>query len=133
MNPMTFAKPRLMRWNDNAITDHNRSDLDVSVERIETSQRMANGTMRKYVIADKRTFSVSWDDLPHAAEYAVDGFWAGREIEAFYNTADAFTLEITEGDGTVNTYTVVFTDFSKSIKKRGTYDTWSLDIEMEEI
>lgn len=34
---MTFAKPRLMRWSNNAVTDHNRGELSIDVERIEKS------------------------------------------------------------------------------------------------
>jgi hypothetical protein len=46
------------------LSDHNRSSLEVSTERIEQRQRMANGTMRSYHIADKLTISTSWDMLP---------------------------------------------------------------------
>lgn len=131
---IAFEKPQLMEWNGNKITDHNRSELSISVERIESPKRMANGMMRKYVIADKRTFSVSWDDLPHEAAWTIDGFWGGREIEKFYNTnAGAFTLKITNGDGVVENFSVVFSDFSKRINKRGAYDFWNVDVSMEEV
>lgn len=134
MGAMTFLKPQLMKWGPDKITDHNRSDLSVDVERIETSHRMANGTRRSYIIADKRTFSCSWDDLPHSAEFTVDGFWGGREIENFYNAqTQPFDLVLTNGDGTTNTYKVVMTEFSKSIKKRGRYDFWDVDITLEEV
>ena len=130
----TFIKPRLMRWNNNAITDHNRSSLAMSVERIEKATRMANGTMRKYVIADKTSFTVSWDELPNVTQYTVDGFWGGRAMETFYRTTPgSFVLEITEGDSTVKTFNVMFTDFSYSIVKRGRYDTWTVNVTMEEV
>lgn len=129
-----FDKPQLMEWAGNKITDHNRSDLQISVERIETSKRMANGTLRKYVVADKRTFGTSWDDLPHDAAWTVDGFWGGRQIEEFYNNnAGSFVLRLTMGDGTIESYTVVFTSFSKDILKRGEFDFWQVSVEMEEI
>lgn len=132
--PMKFPKNALMEWNGNKVTDHNRSDLSVDVERIESTKRMANGTLRKYVIADKRKFSVSWDDLPHAGAWAVDGYWGGQEIESFYNTnAGAFTLKVTNGDGTSQSFTVVFSGFSKNITKRGVYDFWQVDVSMEEV
>jgi hypothetical protein len=94
---------------------------------------MANGLMRKYVIADKRTFSTSWEGLPHAATRTVDGKWGGREIEAFYNAqAGPFNLEIVDGDATVHVYSVMFTEFSKTITRRGSYDFWNISITMEE-
>lgn len=46
------------------LSDHNRSAIDISTERIEQRQRMANGTMRSYHIADKLKISTSWDMLP---------------------------------------------------------------------
>ena len=134
MAAMTFVRPRLMRWNNNAITDHNREALGISVERIEKKQRMANGTMRKYVVADKRTFSTSWEMLPKKTADTVDGFWGGEAMETFYNAnAGSFTLEVTDGDGTVNTYSVMFSEFSKEITKRGSKDFWQISVSMEEV
>jgi hypothetical protein len=46
------------------LSDHNRESLSVSTERIEQRQRMANGTMRSYHIADKLNISISWSMLP---------------------------------------------------------------------
>lgn len=131
---MLFGKPRLMRWNGNAITDHNRAELTVDTTRIEKSNRMANGTLRKYVITDKLKFSTSWDMLPETAARAVDGFWAANEMQNFYtSTPGAFTLELTYADGTIKTYTVMFTDFGKVLKKRGAYNMWSVNVTMEEV
>lgn len=46
------------------LSDHNRNDLDVSTQRFEQRQRMINGSMRSYHIADKLTISTSWNLLP---------------------------------------------------------------------
>lgn len=132
--PIILAKPRLMRWSGNAITDHNRSELQISSERIEKKQRMANGTMRKYVVADKNTFSVSWRELPHSASFTVDGYWGANEMFTFYSsTIGAFDLEITYGDGSTETFSVMFSDFSSSINKRGFYDFWETSVTMEQV
>lgn len=132
--PLTFLKPRLMRWNTNAITDHNRAELQVTLERIERKNRMANGTMRKFVVVDKRTFTTTWDMLPKLTTQTVDGYWGGEAIESFYNaTKGAFTLEVTDGDGDVATYTVMFSDFSKNVQKRGSVDFWNISVTMEEV
>lgn len=134
ITPIKFEKNAIMEWNGNKITDHNRSELDVSVERIETTKRMANGIMRKYVVADKRSFSVSWDELPFSKDFTVDGFWGGREIEDFYNNnVGPFTLKITNGDGKTESFTVMMTDFSKRISKRGAFDMWNVGVELEEV
>lgn len=132
----TLLKPRLMRWNTFNVTDHNRAAVSVDVERIETAKRMANGLMRKYYVADKRTFSTSWEMIPNAAGFTVDGHGGADDIENFYNTTEgAFTLELTLGNSpyTVKTYTVMFTDFSKKLNKRGKFDFYDVDVTMEEV
>jgi len=53
------------------LSDHNRSAIDVKPERIENRQRMINGRMRSFHIADKVRISVSWDMLP-SRRYAGD-------------------------------------------------------------
>lgn len=46
------------------LSDDNRSELSFNKERIENRQRMINGTMRSYHVADKLAISWSWDMLP---------------------------------------------------------------------
>jgi hypothetical protein len=46
------------------LSDDNRSPIDFEINRIENKQRMVNGRMRSYHIADKARINVSWDMLP---------------------------------------------------------------------
>jgi len=46
------------------LSDHNRAEISMANERIEQRQRMANGTMRSFFIADKLTIDTSWSMLP---------------------------------------------------------------------
>jgi hypothetical protein len=46
------------------ISDHNRSEINIINQRIEQRQRMANGTMRSFFIADKLIIDTSWLMLP---------------------------------------------------------------------
>lgn len=46
------------------LSDDNRDPIDVSINRIENRERMINGRMRSHHIADKRSFSISWKNLP---------------------------------------------------------------------
>jgi hypothetical protein len=46
------------------LSDDNRSELNFNKERIENRQRMINGTMRSYHVADKLSISWSWDMVP---------------------------------------------------------------------
>jgi len=49
------------------LSDHNRSSLNMTKERIENRERMINGSMRSYHVADKITISTSWQRLPSRA------------------------------------------------------------------
>ena len=68
-----------------ALTDHNRQPIVVTPTLIEQATRMANGTMRKYVIASKNTFSVDWKDIPSQSSNTVDSNYSSAWLSAFYN------------------------------------------------
>jgi hypothetical protein len=86
------------------LSDHSRSPLEFGTQRIENRQRMVNGRMRSYFIADKRTLSVSWEMLPSRSfslepnfstttgkptgagtQYTIDGGAGGAELLDWYN------------------------------------------------
>jgi hypothetical protein len=46
------------------LSDHNRAGISIDITRIESRQRMINGSMRSYHTADKITASTSWTRLP---------------------------------------------------------------------
>lgn len=153
---MSWQQNAIMYWSTdgstwNKISDHNRSPLDVSWERLERKNRMAGGTLRRYSVAKKRTFTCSWEMFPSKMTPSydgktgvgtVDGGWAGENIENFYNTVDgSFWIKLRKGtdeskaigDGSIEIVKVMFTDFSKSVTKRGIVDFWSLDVSLEEV
>lgn len=133
--PVTLLKPRLIQWNSNAITDHNRAPLQTTVDRIETKTRMANGTMRSYWIADKRKWTTSWDMLPGITVGTVDGFWGADAMESFFNTnyGQPFTLTLTLSTGESQAYTVLFENFSKSLSKRGKFNFYDVNVSLVEV
>ena len=134
----------LMFWHDGfefkKVTDHNRSALDITVERLENLQRMAGGRMRRQVVGKKRTFTCSWENLPAANNRGpntmatVDGGMAGEDIEKFHDDYDqGFNMQLREGNGDITTYAVMITDFSKTVVKRGINDLWNLTITLTEV
>lgn len=140
------ATPETATWVK--VTDHNRAALDVGVERIETKQRMADGTMRRYVVAKKRTWGLSWEMLPHRNDIVgfpgtVDDGMAGSQMESFHDLNDGeFYMRLKSGDGTVTTgpVLVMITEFSKNVVKRSpvgdgtaSLEFWNLDISLEEV
>lgn len=72
-NPETISDPELL---DQFIvlSDHGRSPLSFNPQRIEKRERMINGRMRSYHIADKLTLSTSWDMLPSRSYNAFPDF-----------------------------------------------------------
>ena len=46
------------------LTDHNRSEISITPILIEKEARMANGTLRKFVVSKKDIISTSWSFLP---------------------------------------------------------------------
>ncbi len=116
------------------LSEHNRGPVNVSAERIETSQRMANGYKRKWWVADKKSWRVSWEDLPHDSDKTVDGKAGGKWIEDFhYNNPGEFWLFVRLPNGTQSQYRVMMSDFDKDIVKRGAYEFWRVNMTLEEV
>ena len=131
------------------ITEHNRQPLSINTERIESSQRMANGTLRKYFIADKLILDVSWEMIPSFRNETVDGGWGAEDIKNFYESSagrGAFRVKINptvfdpalvqEQDGALSddyTYTMAFTSCDFTVLKRGLQTFWSVNISLEQV
>lgn len=143
------------------LTDHNREQVDVSNQLIEHAQRMANGRMRKYVIANKRTFTTAWKDLPSNPANVVDynkhvyPTVSSAWLSAFYN-ANVFlpvyirfthSIETVPATGSIpsdttyqssttgsETIQCFITKFEVKTKKRmKAWDYVDMDIEFQEI
>ena len=87
-------------WFD--LTDHNRQPLEFGYDNVEKDMRMANGFMRKFVIAQKRTIAMSWQNVPSitsassiiktasgglldvVSNLTVDGKYGAAWIKKFY-------------------------------------------------
>jgi len=131
------------------VSEHNRSPLSFNNNRIEQSTRMANGTLRRYFVADKLNISVSWEMLPSFRNETVDGGWGAEDLKNFYESSagrgpfriklnpTAFNPELVEqADGFLAddyTYTVMFTSCDFSIVKRGLQTYWNVTISLEQV
>jgi hypothetical protein len=144
----TWKTNPVMEWSTDGgttwyqITDHGREPLTVTVERIENVQRMADGTLRRYVVAKKRTFQCNWTNIPSVTGTHLANGQPGSYIENIHDTVNGpFYIRLRAGADRDTTFTglsgtiyqVMITDFSKDIVKRSTaYDMWNLDITLEE-
>jgi hypothetical protein len=145
-----FYKPALLVLNNQKASDHSRQPVSITANRIETAKRMADGTLRKYYVATKHELNVSWELLPHTANYTVDGFMGARELETMYeSTPGAFQVTLVSGQIAKNgdavfvhqgrsykadSYLMHFKDFSLEVEKRGNaYDMYNVSMTLEEI
>lgn len=117
--------------NWNKLTDHNRDPIDISTELIETQARMANGRMKKYVIAQKNTITASWTYVPSKTSETADLNHGAAWLESFYrsNVGSPIHVKVVEsglnGSGDFVTaqyaskvYYVFMNNFSKTIINR---------------
>lgn len=139
----------IMEWSDNEglswnlVTDHGRSPLDVSFERIEQKTRMYDGTLRRYVVAKKRSWTMSWENLPSEDVSLLAGGRPGAWMEQFHKTHDGdFLVRFRNGNAidavpsseNSEVVRVMIGEFSKEVVKRTpAFDLWSVDLTLEEV
>jgi len=131
------------------LTDDNRSPLQVTPERIESKKRMIDGTMRSVFVADKYTFSTSWENISSrklngSDGITSDGFGAGIDIKDWYeaNYDDFWMILVYDNDDSgdagyganVEKYNVFFDSFDFTVTKRGQFnDLWDVSIDLVEV
>jgi len=133
------------------LSEHNRQPVSITPNRIEKTQRMSNGTMRKFFVADKKSINVSWSMLPSFSTFTVDGGYGAMDIKAFYEGTAAkasgalsgrssFDVLLSYG-GTTETLTMIFTSCSFELVKRNVkqvsgdtaQEFWNVSLSMEEV
>jgi len=124
------------------LTDDSRSPLSIDYDIIENSQRMADGTMRKYIISKKKIFSCSWSMLPTKSSVLSDRHADALKIKSFYELYCHSPLSLTlshkkNNDSTSSyqeSYNVYWTDFGYEVIKRfRDLDYWNLSVQFTEI
>lgn len=83
---ITLPKGSLVSLAGTQLTEHNRSTLNVSYDEIRQDKRVIVGTMKRYTIASKRKFSLSWSNLPMIAAETVDGKTGFNELKTLTDT-----------------------------------------------
>ena len=129
------------------VTEHNRSEFNNRTLRVEQSQRMANGTLRKYVVAEKQQWDIAWTMVPSYRHETVDGAWGAEDLKTFYESSagrGSFKIKINtshnptniEGsnwEANANTYNVVFTSCDFTLVKRGIQPFWNVKLSLEQV
>ena len=133
------------------LSEHNRQPISLSKNRIEKTQRMANGTMRKFYVADKESINVSWNKLPSFYDYTVDGGYGALNLKEFYDGGESkasgaksgrSTFDVTiQYGGTTKTMEMIFSSFSlemvnRNIKQKTgetAQEFWNVSLTLEEV
>jgi len=127
------------------LSEHNRAAINLDLNRIEKTQRMSNGSLRKIWIADKKEISTSWNALPTYSSLTVDGGYGAADIKAFYldKGKGTFKIKISYNAVTARDEIVLasFTSCTFSISKRNIRSTtasvpqefWDVSFSLEEV
>jgi hypothetical protein len=126
------------------LTEHNRSPVSVDIQRFEQTSRMANGSLRKLFIADKKTVSTSWSTVPSYSTMTVDGGWGAEDIKTFYLSAKGqgtFNARIAYNASRTEDFVASFASCSFNIIKRNVKEKssdvaqafWDVTIALEEV
>lgn len=126
------------------ITEHNRSPLSLDIQRFEKTARMANGSLRKLFIADKKSLSTSWSMVPSYSTMTVDGGWGAEDIRAFYLSAKGqgtFNARIAYNSSRTEDFVASFTSCSFNMIKRNVKENivdtaqafWDVSIALEQV
>jgi hypothetical protein len=126
------------------LTEHNRSPISIDTQRFERTARMANGSLRKLFIADKKTVSTSWSMVPSYSTMTVDGFWGAEDLRTFYLSAKGqgtFNVRIAYNSTRTEEFLASFTACSFNLIKRNVKEKgsdapqafWDVSISLEEV
>ena len=127
------------------LSEHNRAAVSVDIDRIEKTQRMSNGTLRKVWTADKKTISASWGDIPTYSTLTVDGGMGAQDIRDFYLNKGKGTFKVKISYNAVSARDEIvlasFTSCSFTVSKRNIRSTiasvpqefWDVSFSLEEV
>ena len=127
------------------LSEHNRAAINLDLNRIEKTQRMSNGSLRKIWIADKKEISTSWSALPTYSTLTVDGGYGAADIKAFFLDKGKGTFKIKISYNAVSARDEIvlasFTSCTFSISKRNIRSTtasvpqefWDVSLSLEEV
>ena len=127
----------------NKVTEHNRSALDLGIDRIEKVVRTSNGTLRKNHIADKRKFQLSWEMLPSYRNLTIDGGWGAEDLRSFYfgdEGKQSFNIRVNlaktgldQSSSGYESYNVVISSCNFTVVKRGMQPHWNVSLSLDEV
>ena len=126
------------------LSDHSRSPLSVSYDVLSKSDRMADGTLKKYVVARKKIIQCQWTMLPTIRTQVADANADARDMKEFYESnlyrQMSMTLHYNRnfaervGGSYTESVLVYWDNFSFDVVKRyKDFDYWDVTAEFVEV
>lgn len=131
-----FPRGSIMTINGTNVSEHGRQPISLTPERIGAKDRMWNGKLRSSLIANKYSFTVTWNDLPSDTSRTVDGYMGGKALKDLYEAAVDPVAVVLAYDGTVVNYDMLITSFSYDVKNRipfANYDLVDVSMTFEQV
>lgn len=137
-----FNTPSAINNGRLTLTDHSRSPFSIDYDRIEKASRMADGTLRKYLVSQKRSFSCSWSMLPTIDSMVVDANANAERMKTFYEMNSGLPMGMTlfshRNSTSNNSYTEYYKVFWESfdyeiVKRYKDFDYWDISASFTEI
>ena len=88
------------------ITDDNRQPIKITYETVEKSSRMADGTLRKFVIARKHKITTSWQNTWSSSANTTDGTKGAAWLKSFYEANVFVPIYVRLSVASVNTQNI---------------------------
>lgn len=135
---ITLPKGSLVNLATKDLSEHNRQAFEVPLDDLKTDARTANGFMRRYYVASKRKFTLSWNMLPALDGQTVDGKAGRNTIRGIHDTNIGITLTLIYGevDSSNNpsaiTVTVFIDSYSETLVKRYERQFWNISMTLVE-
>lgn len=109
--------PNLIKIDDVELTDQGRT-FDEKRDERKVENTTARGTIKKYIIAEKKTWDISWTMLPQYAYDTYDGYGARDSIRALALSGNTVTLRVRNEYDEEFVYTAWIQDYSEKLVRR---------------
>ena len=115
--PFSPLLENLIALNGTELTDQGRTFTESNEEKV-TDVELANGGLRRYYKARKKTFSFTWDWCPNSSADTFDGKGGRDAIRAAAFSGTSMILVVRSDPNTTLSYRVVLSSYSEDLLKR---------------
>lgn len=98
-------------------TDHGRTLSEAREERAASVQ-LASGKIKKYVMGEKKRWTISWQWLPNSSALTYDSKGARDQLRALAFTGNTYSLLIRNTQGQSDYYTVFVESYDEELVRR---------------